>query len=152
MGTSQQIAMLFNKFSRGDNYTGVSLEQALASVSWQKSIIEYQSCNCIATLVFHIQYYISAVRQVLEGGELKAKDAESFTYPPISSDKEWQQLKTSLFNDIEAISSVLITLNSTQLETPFNNGKYGSTLRNVIGLLEHSHYHLGQIMLLKKLL
>jgi hypothetical protein len=28
--------------------------------------------------------------------------------------------------------------------------KYGSVLRNIMGVIEHTHYHLGQIVLLKK--
>ena len=30
--------------------------------------------------------------------------------------------------------------------------KYGSWYRNIHGIIEHAHYHLGQIVLLKKLI
>jgi len=39
-----------------------------------------------------------------------------------------------------------------QLWTPFTEEKYGSYFRNLIGMIEHSHYHLGQIVLCKRLL
>jgi hypothetical protein len=32
----------------------------------------------------------------------------------------------------------------------FDDGKYGTVLRNILGLIEHTHYHLGQIVILKK--
>jgi hypothetical protein len=32
------------------------------------------------------------------------------------------------------------------------NAKYGNYYRNLHGIIEHTHYHLGQIVLIKKLL
>jgi len=32
------------------------------------------------------------------------------------------------------------------------NGKYGNYFRNIVGVIEHIHYHLGQIVLIKKIL
>jgi len=34
----------------------------------------------------------------------------------------------------------------------FVEAKYGSWYRNLCGLVEHAHYHLGQIMMLKRLI
>lgn len=39
-----------------------------------------------------------------------------------------------------------------KLNLPFVNEKYGTYLRNIDGLIEHSYYHLGQITLIKKLI
>jgi len=38
------------------------------------------------------------------------------------------------------------------LTDDFTDEKYGTYQRNLIGILEHSYYHLGQIVLIKKLL
>ena len=38
-----------------------------------------------------------------------------------------------------------------QLDQFFVIEKYGSWHRNLMGLIEHAHYHLGQIVMLKKL-
>jgi hypothetical protein len=54
MTTSEQIAVLFNKFAPGGNYAGVRLEHTLMGISWEKSVIKYHSCNSIAIVVFHI--------------------------------------------------------------------------------------------------
>ena len=152
MTTSEQLAILFDKFSLGGNYAGFCLDQALEGVSWEDSIVQIKSLNSISTLVFHIDYYIAAVKQVLEGGPLEAKDSLSFIHPPVTSKQDWDKLKNTLFNNIEIVTRLLKSMDSSQFEKPFGTGAYGSTLRNVIGLLEHSHYHLGQIVLLKKLL
>jgi hypothetical protein len=34
----------------------------------------------------------------------------------------------------------------------FTDGKYGNNYRNLHGVIEHTHYHLGQIVLVKKIL
>lgn len=39
-----------------------------------------------------------------------------------------------------------------KLEEVFVEEKYGTYLRNIEGVIEHSYYHLGQISLIKKLI
>jgi hypothetical protein len=38
------------------------------------------------------------------------------------------------------------------LEATFSQKKYGTYYRNLMGVIEHSHYHLGQISLIRKML
>jgi hypothetical protein len=38
------------------------------------------------------------------------------------------------------------------LDQPFVDEKYGSYLRNIEGVIEHSYYHLGQISLIRKMI
>jgi hypothetical protein len=39
-----------------------------------------------------------------------------------------------------------------QLRQPFDRGKYGNWFRNLCGVVEHVHYHLGQIVLIRKMI
>jgi hypothetical protein len=39
-----------------------------------------------------------------------------------------------------------------RLDEPFYDPKYGNYYRNLMVVIEHSYYHLGQIALLKKLI
>ncbi len=43
-------------------------------------------------------------------------------------------------------------MNDSILDQPFIEKKYGSYLRNIEGVIEHSYYHLGQISLIKKMI
>jgi len=43
-------------------------------------------------------------------------------------------------------------LPESRLQETFADEKYGNYYRNLHGLIEHTHYHLGQIVLIKKLL
>ena len=39
-----------------------------------------------------------------------------------------------------------------KLDSSFVDEKYGTYQRNIEGMIEHSYYHLGQIVLIKKVL
>lgn len=39
-----------------------------------------------------------------------------------------------------------------KLDQIFVNKKYGTYLRNIEGVIEHSYYHFGQIVLIRKLI
>jgi hypothetical protein len=43
-------------------------------------------------LVYHANYYVSAVLKVLQGGPPDASDKFSFTHPPIACKEDWEQL------------------------------------------------------------
>ena len=135
----------------GSNWTSVNLKDTLKDVSWQQATTKIRDCNTIATLVFHINYYISAVSKVLEGGQLNAKDALSFDHPPINSDEDWQALLNKMWTDAEAFASLIEQLPETMLWENFTDEKYGNYYRNIQGIIEHTHYHLGQIVIIKKI-
>jgi len=43
-------------------------------------------------------------------------------------------------------------LPESKLSETFLDEKYGNYYRNIHGIIEHTHYHLAQIVLIKKLL
>ena len=44
------------------------------------------------------------------------------------------------------------TLEDEILHQTFVDEKYGNYYRNLVGIIEHGYYHLGQIVILKKIL
>jgi hypothetical protein len=150
MNLSQQIAKHFREVFWGGNWTGVNLKDGLEGVSWQQAITRIHSFNTIAALVYHINYYIAAILPVLQGGSLNASDKYSFDLPPIQSEKEWEVLLNKFWADAENFATLVEQLPENKLWNDFSEGKYGNYLRNIQGLIEHTHYHLGQIVLIKK--
>ncbi|MGN6163929.1 MAG: hypothetical protein ACTHOF_05240 [Flavisolibacter sp.] len=96
MTLSEKIATHFREVHFGNNWTSSNLKDTLAGVSWQQAIAKIQSLNTIAALVYHINYYVSAVLKVLQGEPLTASDKYSFDLPPIQSDRDWQHLMDKL--------------------------------------------------------
>lgn len=152
MNTTAQIAKHFREIHFGGNWTASNLKNQLADVSWQQATERVYSFNTIATLVFHMNYYVSAVTKVLQGGPLNAKDAYSFDHPPIASQADWEALLTKTWNEAETFAQLIEALPDSILWEDLTHEKYGNYYRNLHGIIEHCHYHLGQIVLLKKLL
>lgn len=151
MNTPQQLAKHFRDVHFGGNWTCVNLKDTLNGVSWQQANTKVHDCNTIAVLVFHIHYYVAAVLKVLQGGELVAHDKYSFDCPPINSQAEWKNMQAKVWEDAEAFASLVEKLPESKLWEYFSEEKYGTYYRNLQGIIEHTHYHLGQISLLKKI-
>jgi uncharacterized damage-inducible protein DinB len=136
----------------GKNWTWVNLKETLDEIPWEQATRKLGTSHSILALTFHIQYFLNAQLRVLQGGELNAKDALSFEHPPLENENEWRQFVTQIFNEAETYASLVEALPETQLSDTFVDEKYGTYYRNIQGLIEHTHYHLGQIVLLKKLM
>lgn len=152
MNLLPQIAKQFRDVHSGGNWTSVNLKDTLADITWQQATTKIASLNTIAALVFHINYYIDAVSGVLEGKPLTAKDKYSFDCPPVQSQKDWEDLLNKAWDDAEKFARLIEQMPESRLEDFFVDEKYGSYYRNLTGIIEHTHYHLGQIVLIKKML
>lgn len=136
----------------GGNWTSVNVKDTLQDITWQEATTKVQSFNTIAVLVNHITYYITAVTKVLQGEKLNAKDSLSFTHPPINNATDWQSIQEAVWQSVHTFTQLISTLPDTQLTATFEQEKYGNYFRNLIGIIEHTHYHLGQIVILKKMI
>jgi hypothetical protein len=152
MNLPQQIAKHFRDVHFGGNWTSVNLKETLADVTWQQATTKVDSLNTIVALVFHINYFVSAVLKVLQGNSLDAHDKYSFDHPPIRSQQDWENLLDKTWKDAENFATLIEQLPESKLGETFEDEKYGTYYRNLQGIIEHCHYHLGQIVLLKKLL
>jgi hypothetical protein len=61
MSITAQMAKLFRDVHYGGNWTAVNLKETLADVNWQQATTKLYAFNTIAMLVYHINYYVSAV-------------------------------------------------------------------------------------------
>ena len=152
MNLSQALSKQLHDVHFGGNWTAVNLKDVLKEVDWQQAIQQNDQFNTIAKLVYHIHYYSAAILKVFEGGPLDASDKFSFDVPPISKGSEWEALTQKLFQDNDRLVECISQFDPEKWFEPFAGGKYGTYYRNVAGLIEHTHYHLGQIVIIKKIL
>lgn len=136
----------------GGNWTVSSLKEVLQNVTWQQATTKIQSLNTIAALVFHINYFTEALIRVLENEPINAHDKYSFDHPPISSQEDWDKMLQKVWDDAETAAQLIEKLPESKFEEVFGEEKYGTYFRNIHGIIEHTHYHLGQVALVKKLL
>jgi hypothetical protein len=152
MMVTKQIAKHLRDVHFGGNWTCSNLKDNLEGLSWQQATKQVYSFNTIATLVYHTNYYVDAVLKVLQGATLDAKDEYSFAHPPIQSQEDWEQMLNKTWADAESFASLIEQLPDQKLGGTFSDEKYGNYYRNIHGIIEHIHYHLGQIALLKKII
>jgi uncharacterized damage-inducible protein DinB len=155
MGNSNltaQIVKHFRDVHFGNNWTGVNLKDTLADVTWQQATTKVHDFNTIAVLVFHINYYVGGLIKVLQGGPLDIRDKYSFDCPPIQSSEDWERLLNKTWAEAEQYIQLAEQLPDSVLLETFVDEKYGTYFRNLHGIVEHTHYHLGQIVLIKKIL
>lgn len=152
MNLPAQTAKHFRDVFFGGNWTSVNLKDQLEGMTWQQATTQIHSFNTIAKLVYHIHYYVSEVLKVLQGAPLTASDQYSFDHPPIQSQQDWENLVNKVWADAERFATLIEQLPDTKFGEDFSDNKYGNYFRNIHGIIEHTHYHLGQIVLIKKLL
>ena len=89
---------------------------------------------------------------MFNGGDLEIRDKYSFDFPVITSKKEWKDFLAKFWKDSESLAKLIEQLPDKKLNQSFVDDKYGTYQRNIEGILEHSYYHLGQIVLIKKII
>jgi hypothetical protein len=153
MNSSSELANRFREVMlNGTWIANTNYQQQLASLGWEQATTKVASLNTIAVLAQHIHYYVAGVLNVLKGGTLDIKDQFSFDFPPIQSQKDWADFLLVFFKDADAFAYLVEQLPPQKLTEVFVAVQYGTYQRNIEGMIEHCYYHLGQIVLLNKLL
>ncbi len=151
MTVSKLIARQLREVYFGKNWTWSYLQQHLEDVTWKEATRKLDAFNTIAVLTYHIAYYVKTASAFLDSGVVEGSDKLSFKVPPIESEEDWQQLLRATYTDVETFAQKIAQLPDERLFEVFGEEKYGNYYRNLAGIVEHAHYHLGQIVILKKL-
>lgn len=153
MNQSFQIANRFREvILNGTWIANTNFKDQLVDSDWQIATKKVDSLNTIAVLAQHIHYYISGILNVFNGGTLDIKDQFSFDFAEINAQEQWNLVLNKFWNDAEIFARKVETMSDEKLDSVFVDEKYGSYRRNIEAMIEHSYYHLGQIVLIKKML
>jgi hypothetical protein len=102
-------------------------------------------------LAQHVHYYVAGILNVFNGGNLDIKDIYSFDFPPINTTEYWHSFLAVFWTDAASFTQKLEKMDENTLNSIFVKKEYGTYHFNINTLIEHSYYHLGQIVLIKKL-
>ncbi len=152
MHVPRQIATHLRHLYHGVNSTGVNFSETISGITRQEGMTQVDDLNTIAVLIFHVDYYVGGLTEVLRGGDLTIRDKYSFDLPPIETDQDWQNFLGRFFENGETFARLIEQLPAETLSADFVKEAYGNYYRNLQGFIEHAHYHLGQIVLLKKII
>jgi len=149
---TQLINQYHEVYLSGTWVANTNLRRELLDTRWEEAKVCLHNANSIEALAFHLNYYIEGVGQVLDGGSLDIKDKFSFDLIPAQSVLEWKETRARYINNLEQFAIKLDNMPVEKLTTGFVQSEYGTYHRNIQVIIEHGYYHLGQIVLLKKMI
>ncbi|HQW71447.1 MAG: DUF1572 domain-containing protein [Saprospiraceae bacterium] len=124
----------------------------ITTISWQQAIQKVGDLNSIAALTFHINYYLDGLLRALESGVLDIHDKFSFDMPPINSEDDWLKLRNEFIKNAELFVNKVKDMDESMTDAPFIDERYGTYEKNINGVVEHCYYHLGQVVIIRKML
>ncbi len=127
-------------------------KEQIEAVDWQQATQKIDSLNTIAALTYHINYYLIGLLNAFENGRLEISDKYSFDLPPINTELEWKKLVADFLSNATKFADKIEAMDDQTFDLPFIDEKYGTFLRNIEAVIEHSYYHLGQVALIRKMI
>ena len=150
--TGQQLANRFREvILNGTWIANTNYKNQLEGLDYKMVTTQVDSLNTIAVLAQHIHYYIKGINNVFNGGNLEIRDIYSFDFNPIESQSQWEEFLVQFWNDAEEFARLVEQMPEEKLLEGFVAEKYGTYQRNIDAMIEHAYYHLGQIVLIKKM-
>lgn len=149
---SNAITSHFNELFYKGGWTGVNLKNVLGDVSLTEANTVCEGFNTIAQVTNHLSYYYPIQLKVFRGGDVEGHDSESWKIASPETEEQWQDIVSQLLAYGNEMINEIETINDDQMFEGFDKlGKYGTVHRNLLGIIEHTYYHLGQLVILKKL-
>ncbi|MUU78607.1 DUF1572 family protein [Winogradskyella endarachnes] len=153
MKQAQQIASRIKEvFLNGTWIANTNYKNELVNLDYEIANKKIDTLNSISVLAQHIHYYVAGILNVYINNTLEIRDKFSFDFPPIDSQQAWDAFLTRFWQDTQVLITYIEDMSDKDLNQEFVDEKYGTYTRNLNGMLEHSYYHLGQIVLIKKLI
>lgn len=139
-------------YLNGTWIANTNFKDQIVSISWQTATQKVENLNTIAELTFHINYYLVGLLHAFETGKLEISDQFSFDMKPIQSAADWKNLTDNFIQNADKFANRVEQFADQTLDEIFIDQKYGTFIRNIEGVIEHSYYHLGQISLIRKMI
>ena len=152
MNVTDFIAQHIIAVHEGGNWTEVNIKDTLADVGYREATtVTKASYNTIAALLHHLSFYNDIVMQRLSGANPVISEANGFDVPPVKSEEDWLKLKERNLQSAHQLANAVRQFPEERLNELTATG-HATHYKTLHGITEHAHYHLGQIVLLKKLI
>lgn len=133
----------------GNNWTDVSIAQTLSDITFDDAKkLTGASANTIASIVHHLQYWNGIVIQRMNGILPEIPAINGFDVNEITDENEWHQLIEETHQSFKTLANAVKHFPEQRLSEYTPEGK-STYYKNMQGIAEHAHYHLGQIIILK---
>jgi len=151
MNITEAIAQHVLDAHEGNNWTEVDLAHTLRDVTLAEATTQTAaSPNTIAGLVRHLAYWNRVMVRRAQGHATEVGPANGFDGPTLRSEAEWAALCADALASGRELAAAVRDFPESRLPEPIMS-KYSSAYKNLQGAVEHLHYHLGQVVMLKNL-
>ena len=152
MNITSLIAQHLIDAHEGNNWTEVSIADTLKDVTAEEAAtLTKASPNTIASLLHHITFWNRVMIQRMQGINVKIDAHNGYHVPSLQTEEDWLQLKVENNISSHELAAAMSGFDEAKLSEPLVAGG-SSAYKNFQGAVEHIHYHIGQMVILKKLI
>jgi len=153
MQLTHLLAQHIKDVYEGNNWTDVSIAATLENISWKQAQQQSEaSPNTIASLLHHLYYWNGIIMQRLKGETPVIPEENGYDVPYLNNEAEWNELKEKTHQSFTALADAIKDFPEEKLLENYAPDIPSTYYRNMQGITEHAHYHLGQIVILKNLI
>ncbi|MGA2687178.1 MAG: DinB family protein [Candidatus Korobacteraceae bacterium] len=151
MSGTKRILNHYDGVLNGDAWHGDAVWPVLDNISAEEAAARpIPSAHTIWEIVMHMAFWENVAAQRLAG--LRSGLVEELNFPPMpaATEENWRKTLDQLRDSNRVVRQALAKLDANKLDELTAAGKrtfYGEAH----GILEHHVYHLGQVVLLKKM-
>lgn len=152
MKMTSLIANHITDVYEGGNWTEVSLADVLKDTKLSEAVtLTEASPNTIASLLHHLTFWNRLMIKRMQGVDVFVDEKNGYNLPALQTEEDWKQLQTDGYLSAHELAAAIAGFDESKLfELLVQNGS--SAYKNFQGTVEHTHYHLGQMVILKKLI
>jgi len=145
------VIRLFTDLQHGDCWIGTNFRETLQGVPAATArATAGNSPNSIWQLVFHVIYWRTTVINRLSGN-LNPPPFKDMSLPDTMDEEAWRRTQLDFETTYHLLRSTLMHFNPELLHQPSVKPEQ-TNYQLIMGCLQHDAYHLGQLVLLKRLL
>jgi uncharacterized damage-inducible protein DinB len=152
MSESKRVSNLYQSIYNGNPWLEVTLAHTLENVTAEQAYRKINpNLNTIWEIVNHLIQWRRNILRRMQGETVTTPDHNYFVPILDSSEASWEQSLQSLGKSQELWDAFFEDFDDQDFEKIYvNNGH--TYYEHIHGIIQHDVYHLGQIVILKKLL
>lgn len=152
MNETQRIQSLFTELYHGQPWLNVTLHDTLSRITSEQAVKRpVKDANTIWEIVIHMIAWRKNVLQRIQGKVVETPSNNYIEKVKHNSEEAWQKTLEALETSQKEWLYTLNTCTEADFknEYPANNLTY---YQHIHGIIQHDAYHLGQIVLLAKMI
>lgn len=152
MSESKRISNLYQSIYNGNPWLEVTLSHTLENVTAEQAYRKINpNLNTIWEIVNHLIQWRRNILERMQGETIITPDHNYFVPVIDPSEAAWAQSLQTLAKTQEAWNTFFEDFNDEDLAKIYTNNNH-TYYEHIHGIIQHDVYHLGQIVILKKML